>query len=81
MVATMALGEPLRMDKKPSAGEGSSDESIGRPKEWREGRYQRAGTPVDQAVNSPDKSDESDKSDEATSIESTPVTRKDYEQD
>jgi hypothetical protein len=74
MAARPALGESLSMDKKTSLSEGSSDESIGRPKEWREGRYQRSGKPVDQAVNSPDTSDK------ATSIESTPVTRKDYEE-
>jgi hypothetical protein len=28
--------------------EGSTDESIGRPANWREGRYQRSGAPVDQ---------------------------------
>jgi hypothetical protein len=34
-------------------GAGSSDESIGRPANWREGRYQQSGKPVDQSVNKP----------------------------
>lgn len=33
--------------------QGSSDESIGRPADWREGRYQRSGAKVDQSVNQP----------------------------
>jgi hypothetical protein len=52
---------------------GSSDESIGRPREWREGRYQQPGKPVDQSVNDPSqrikKEDPRDR----------PVTREDYE--
>lgn len=32
------------------AGDGSSDESIGRPTEWREGRYEKAGTPINGSV-------------------------------
>ena len=55
---------------------GSSDESIGRPKQWREGRYQQPGKPVDQSVITPD--DEKDRS--ADDPISTPVTQKDYEQ-
>jgi hypothetical protein len=33
--------------------DGSSDQSIGRPADWREGRYQQPGQPVDQSVNKP----------------------------
>jgi hypothetical protein len=53
---------------------GSSDEAIGRPEEWREGRYQQPGKPVDRAVNEP-KESQADSHDTT----STPVTRKDYE--
>jgi hypothetical protein len=35
--------------QKPATG--TSDESIGRPGNWREGRYQRSGARVDQSVN------------------------------
>ena len=54
---------------------GSSDESIGRPAEWREGRYERAGTPVDKSVHVP--ADERNRSHEPVSAA---VTRRDYEQ-
>ena len=37
----------------PGTAAGSSDESIGRPANWREGRYQRSGTRVDESVNQP----------------------------
>ena len=53
---------------------GSSDESIGRPGEWREGRYQQPGKPVERSVKDPQES-EADSHDTV----STPVTRKDYE--
>jgi hypothetical protein len=59
--------------KQPNRTEGSSDQSIGRPKEWREGRYQCAGKPVDQGVATPGNKDQ------GPSIISTPVTREDYE--
>jgi hypothetical protein len=32
---------------------GTSDEAVGRPAPWREGRYQQPGKPVDQTVNNP----------------------------
>ena len=54
---------------------GSSDESIGRPKEWREGRYQQPGKPVDRSVITP-----ADSKDRSADPISTPVTQKDYEQ-
>ena len=54
---------------------GSTDESIGRPEEWREGRYERAGTPVDKSVHIP--ADERNRPHEPVS---TPVTQQDYEQ-
>ena len=37
---------------------GSSDEAIGRPAEWREGRYEQPGKPVDQSVNNPVQTDD-----------------------
>jgi hypothetical protein len=55
--------------------QGSSDESIGRPAEWREGRYQQPGKPVDESVQVPD-----DEQNRSTDPISTPVTRRDYEQ-
>jgi hypothetical protein len=42
----------------PGADAGSSDESIGRPEPWREGRYQRIGERVDQSVNQPAQTDD-----------------------
>jgi hypothetical protein len=57
-----------------SKTKGSSDEAIGRPEEWREGRYQRGGQSVDRSV---DKSPETDQPHEEMS---TPVTQKDYSQ-
>lgn len=38
--------------------QGSTDEAIGRPGNWREGRYQRGGAPVDQSVNQPSQTDD-----------------------
>jgi hypothetical protein len=55
-----------------SESKGSSDESIGRPKEWREGRYQRPGASVDRSVVGPAQ-------DAPPDTVSTPVTKKDYE--
>ena len=57
-----------------SKTKGSSDEAIGRPDEWREGRYQRGGHPVDRSV------DKSSETDHARDTVSTPVTEKDYSQ-
>jgi hypothetical protein len=37
-------------ETKPLQDEGSSDESIGRPTAWREGRYEKAGAPIDKTV-------------------------------
>jgi hypothetical protein len=37
-------------ETKRDTNGGSSDESIGRPKEWREGRYEEAGSPIDESV-------------------------------
>jgi hypothetical protein len=41
-----------------AAATGSSDESIGRPENWREGRYQRSGARVDLSVNQPSETDD-----------------------
>jgi hypothetical protein len=58
-----------------SNGRGSSDEAIGRPQEWREGRYQRNHTtPVETVLTPP--GTQPDSHDPV----STPVTRRDYEQ-
>jgi len=53
----------------------TSDEAIGRPKEWREGRYQQADKPADKSVNT-----QSQPNEEHPKPPSVPVTRKDYEQ-
>jgi hypothetical protein len=45
--------DPTMSDSKAGSPKGSSDEAIGRPKEWREGRYQQNDKPVDQSVNNP----------------------------
>jgi hypothetical protein len=58
-----------------SAQTGSTDESIGRPGNWREGRYQRNGARVDQTVNQPSQS--TPKSPPAE--QQKPVTLRDYE--
>ena len=58
-----------------SESKGTSDEAIGRPKEWREGRYQQPGKPVDETVDTEAKPEQ-----KPESPVSTPVTRKDYEQ-
>jgi hypothetical protein len=57
-----------------SKTKGSSDEAIGRPGEWREGRYQTEGGPVDRSVEPPPNTDQ------PPDVVSTPVTQKDYEQ-
>jgi hypothetical protein len=54
---------------------GSSDESIGRPSEWREGRYQQPGKPVGDTVRIPDEARQG-----STDRISTPVTQRDYQQ-
>ena len=63
------------MNSSSSEKDGSSDESIGRPPQWREGRYEKPGVPVEESVikkpgegNAP------------PDTKSTPVTKKDYEQ-
>jgi hypothetical protein len=45
----------IRDSGAPDSGApvGSTDESIGRPGPWREGRYERKGERVDQSVNQP----------------------------
>jgi hypothetical protein len=76
-------------------GKGSSDEAIGRPAEWREGRYEQPGKPVDQSVNNPAQTDDEPhdtvgtqtppaaKRDKSAATQppkgQRPVTRKDYE--
>ena len=61
------------MTTKPDSTDGSSDEAIGRPKQWKEGRYQQPGKSVNEDV-------EKEPGEAPTPTpESTPVTRKDYE--
>jgi len=50
---TRQPGNETRGGPPAPAPTGSTDESIGRPASWREGRYQRSGAPVDQSVNEP----------------------------
>jgi hypothetical protein len=57
-----------------SQASGSSDESIGRPEEWREGRYQRTGTSPKQTVVTPPRTKPA-----SNDPVSTPVTQRDYE--
>ncbi len=40
------------------AARASTDEAIGRPADWREGRYQQKGARVDQSVNKPSQTDD-----------------------
>ena len=54
--------------------EGTTDEDIGRPGPWREGRYQTRGQPLDQTVKTPPGT-----LPDSDAPVSTPVTRKDYE--
>jgi hypothetical protein len=60
---------------KPNETNGTSDESIGRPDEWREGRYQQPDKPVDRSVRAPSRHQ-----DDSRDPVSTPVTQRDYEQ-
>jgi hypothetical protein len=54
--------------------EASTDEDIGRPGPWREGRYQKSGQPPDQSVRTPPGALPN-----PNVPASTPVTREDYE--
>jgi hypothetical protein len=81
--------------RRRAANTGSTNESIGRPSPWREGRYERAGTPVDQSVNKPSETDRAPHDAVGTQTppstgrsnsaigrpakNEAPVTRKDYE--
>jgi hypothetical protein len=56
-----------------AGSEGSSNEDIGRPGPWKEGRYQRRGQSVDQTVQTPPGTPPS-----VDNPVSTTVTRKDY---
>jgi hypothetical protein len=58
-----------------SDNRGTSDESIGRPQEWREGRYQQPGKSIEKSVITP-----AGGSDGSTDPISKPVTHRDYEQ-
>lgn len=60
--------------KDEGEGEGSTDESIGRPAQWREGRYEEGGRPIEPSVLKKPKEGSG-----PPDTTSTPVTRKDYE--
>jgi hypothetical protein len=68
------MGQEKSTSQDKGSSDGSSDEAIGRPGEWREGRYQQSGKPVDRAVN-----DTKESQADSHDTTSTPVTRKDYE--
>jgi hypothetical protein len=53
---------------------GTTEEDIGRPGPWSEGRYQKPGQSVDESVRTPPGSVP-----DADKRSSTPVTRRDYE--
>jgi hypothetical protein len=90
-------GDPSAAAPPPgsTAPSGSTDESIGRPAGWREGRYQRSGAPVDQSVNKPSETDDephdtvgtqtppasshANKPKPLPADQQRPVTRRDYE--
>jgi hypothetical protein len=50
-------GRPRSNDDGAAAPTGSTDQAIGRPGNWREGRYQRSGARIDQSVNQPSQTD------------------------
>ncbi len=78
-----------------ATAKGSTDEAIGRPADWREGRYQRKGAKVDQSVNQPSQTDDEPHDTVGTqtppstgkanapnnppAVDQKPVTRRDYE--
>jgi hypothetical protein len=68
------LSETLYSGSGRLATRRDTDEAIGRPNEWREGRYEQPGKPVDPTVNDP-----SQRTGKAPDTVSTPATRKDYE--
>ncbi len=61
------------MNSEKNTPSGSSDESIGRPGPWREGRYQEKGVPVDESVTKEPQALPKDPP-------SKPVSREEYEQ-
>jgi hypothetical protein len=53
-MAGVEESDDKRVGREPAQSpNGSSGESIGRPADWQEGRYQQPGQPVDQSVNKP----------------------------
>jgi hypothetical protein len=64
----------MSSDKSTTGDGATSNEAIGRPGKWREGRYQEAGQPVSERVNDPSQREE-----RSPDPRSTRVTRKDYE--
>ena len=62
-----------------AAPAGHTDESIGRPAEWREGRYQRGGARVDQSVKTPPATSPVNRPKSPPAGQQKPVTLRDYE--
>jgi hypothetical protein len=91
-----AKGSSTKGSSTKGSSEGSSDEAIGRPEEWREGRYQQTNKPVDQSVNNPSQTNDEPHDTVGTQTppnnttgldtkktpdpRERPVTREDYEQ-
>ena len=69
-------GRPRANDDDPAAPTGSTDQAIGRPGNWREGRYQRSGARIDQSVTQTSRANRP-KSPPADQLK--PVTLRDYE--
>jgi hypothetical protein len=70
--------DKVRSGGNGRAPSGSTDESIGRPAGWREGRYQRSGAPVDQSV-TPPASSRANRPKSPPAEQLKPVTLRDYE--
>jgi hypothetical protein len=67
-------GESSQSSGSSAEPSGTSDQAIGRPGPWQEGRYEQDGEPVDQSVITPGGDAAAFRDDV-----STPVTREDYE--
>ena len=65
------MSNKVPKDKEPP---NDLNEAIGRPQEWREGRYQKDGTPPESSVLKKPKEGIA-----RPAIPSSPVTREDYE--
>jgi hypothetical protein len=68
------MAEGNRAEGNTAESTGSSDEAVGRPGPWKEGRYQQRDKPVDKSVRTPPGTSAG-----PDAPASTPVTQKDYE--